>query len=168
MIWAQAHDRVIGADGAMPWRLPEDLAHFRRTTTGTAVVMGRTTWESFPARFRPLPGRRNIVLSRQSGLELPGAEVAHDLEAALRLVGDSDVWVIGGAQVYAEAMPRADRLVVTDIDLDVDGDARAPRIEHTAWVPERTDPDDGWHTSETGLRYRITTYVRPPLAARGR
>ncbi|WP_370275938.1 dihydrofolate reductase [Georgenia sp. SYP-B2076] len=159
MIWAQAHGRVIGAGGTMPWHLPEDLDHFRATTSGAAVVMGRPTWESLAPRYRPLPGRRNIVLTRRAGFAADGAEVAHDLDEALRLAGP-DAWVIGGADVYAQALPRADRLAVTDIDLDVDGDAHAPALDAGAWEIESADPDRGWHTSRTGLRYRITTYRR--------
>ncbi|WP_193314982.1 dihydrofolate reductase [Georgenia thermotolerans] len=159
MIWAQAHDRVIGADGGMPWHLPEDLAHFKRTTSGSAVVMGRATWDALDPRFRPLPGRRNVVLTRQERFAAEGADVVGSLEEALRLAGD-DGWVIGGGQILVEALPRADRLVVTDIDLAVDGDARAPAIDDTVWEIESADPDRGWHTSRTGLRYRITAYRR--------
>ncbi|WP_448072911.1 dihydrofolate reductase [Georgenia yuyongxinii] len=160
MIWAQAHDRVIGAGGTMPWHLPEDFAHFRATTTGSAVVMGRVTWDSLAPRFRPLPGRRNIVLTRQEDFAAPGAEVARDLAGALRLVDGADAWVIGGAQVYAQALPRADRLVVTDIDLAVDGDTRAPAVDDRIWDVESADPDRGWHTGANGLRYRFTTFRR--------
>ncbi|MFH5824029.1 dihydrofolate reductase [Georgenia sp. AZ-5] len=163
MIWAQAHDRVIGARGTMPWHLPEDLAHFKRTTAGSAVVMGRSTWDSLDPRFRPLPGRRNIVLTRRAGLAADGAQVAGSLEEALNLAGE-DAWVIGGAEVYAQALPRADRLVVTDIDLAVDGDARAPAIDDAAWEIESADPNRGWHTSRTGLRYRVTTFRRRATA----
>ena len=159
MIWAQAHDRVIGAGGAMPWHLPEDLAHFRRTTTGSAVIMGRTTWEALAPRYRPLPGRRNIVLTRQQDFVAEGAEVAHDVDEALTLAG-GDAWVIGGAQVYAQALARADRLVVTDIDVAVDGDARAPAIDSADWAIEHADPDRGWHTGAGGLHYRFTTFRR--------
>ncbi len=160
MIWAQAHDRVIGADGTMPWHLPEDLAHFRRTTAGSAVVMGRTTWESLDPRHRPLPGRRNIVLSRRPGFVAEGAETAPDLDAALALLGPEGGWVMGGAQVYAEALSRADTLVVTDIDLAVDGDARAPAIDDRDWAVASANPDRGWHTAANGLRYRVTTFRR--------
>nr|WP_185972575.1 dihydrofolate reductase [Georgenia yuyongxinii] len=159
MIWAQAHDRVIGAGGTMPWHLPEDLAHFRARTAGSAVVMGRGTWESLNPRYRPLPGRRNIVLTRRAGFVADGAEVMGTLAEALRLTG-GDAWVIGGGQVFAEALPRADRLVVTDIDLAVDGDTRAPAVDDRVWEVGSADPDRGWHTAANGLHYRFTTFHR--------
>lgn len=160
LVWAQAHDRVIGRDGVMPWHLPEDLRHFRQVTGGATVVMGRTTWLSLPERFRPLPGRRNIVLSRQSGFTAEGADVRSSVEAALALAGPGErLWVIGGAQVYAAALPLADRLVVTEIDLRVDGDTRAPHIDDT-WQRTACDPPTGWHESATGLRHRFLDYRR--------
>jgi len=160
LIWAQAHGRVIGAGGTMPWHLPEDLRHFRVTTSGATVIMGRATWDSLDPRYRPLPGRRNIVLSRRETFAAEGAERAPDLDAALTLAGDTPVWVIGGGQVYAEALERADVLVVTDIDLAVDGDTRAPAVDDLAWSVASADPDRGWHISTTGLRYRFTTFRR--------
>lgn len=160
LIWAQAHDRVIGAGGTMPWHLPEDLRHFRTTTSGATVIMGRATWDSLDPRYRPLPGRRNIVLSRRRDLAADGAERASGLDEALELAADGDVWVIGGGQVYAEALPRADVLVVTDIDLAVDGDTRAPAVDDRRWAVASADPDRGWHVSATGLRYRFTTFRR--------
>jgi dihydrofolate reductase len=160
MVWAQAHDRVIGRDGVMPWHLPEDLRHFREVTGGATVVMGRTTWLSLPERFRPLPGRRNVVLSRRPGFTAPGADVRPSLEAALADVAPGErVWVIGGAQVYAAALPVADRLLVTELDAQVDGDTRAPAIDGT-WELAACDPAQGWHESTTGLRYRFTRYRR--------
>ncbi|MCK6212386.1 dihydrofolate reductase [Georgenia sp. EYE_87] len=160
LIWAQAHDRVIGAHGTMPWHLPEDLRHFRSTTSGATVVMGRATWESLDPRYRPLPGRRNIVLSRRPGFVADGAETATTLDEALAMAGDGDVWVIGGGQLYAESIDRADRLEVTDIDLAVDGDTRAPVVDDREWEVAAADPDRGWHASAGGLRYRFTTLVR--------
>ncbi|MFC4554219.1 dihydrofolate reductase [Georgenia faecalis] len=160
MIWAQAHDRVIGRDGDLPWRLPEDLAHFRRTTASDAVVMGRTSWFALPDSYRPLPGRRNIVLSGDPDFTPEGAEVARSLEAALALLDGTDAWICGGARVYADAMPYADVLVVTDIDLDVDGDCQAPEIG-PEWTVVGMDPADGaWREAKNGLRFRITTYRR--------
>lgn len=161
MIWAQAHGRVIGRDGDIPWYLPEDLAHFRRTTKGQAVVMGRTSWECLPPTYRPLPGRRNVVLTRNDAYDAPGAELAPSLEDALARLGDVDTWICGGAQVYAEALPQADVLVVTDIDLDVAGDAHAPPLG-PEWRLVAREPADGWLTGECGLRYRISTYRRQP------
>src|SRR5690606_7929699 len=108
------------------WHLPEDLAHFRRTTAADAVVMGRTSWFALPESYRPLPGRRNIVLSTRPDFDPDGAEIARTLDEALAMLAGADAWICGGARVYADAMPRADVLVVTDIDLEVAGDRRAP------------------------------------------
>lgn len=159
MIWAQARRRVIGADGGMPWHVPEDMARFKEITMGAPVVMGRRTWESFPERFRPLPGRRNIVVTRNDGWHASGAERAASLDAALALAGDAEeTWIIGGGQLYREALPRADRLEVTELDLDVAGDTTAPDIAD--WTVAASDPADGWHTSRSGVRYRFVRYVR--------
>ncbi len=162
LIWAEAHDGVIGAQGGMPWHVPEDLAHFKAITLGAPVVMGRRTWESFPARFRPLPGRRNIVVTRQQDWHDAGAERAASLEAALTLAetsGSEWVWVIGGGQLYREAMAYADRLEVTELDLDVDGDTRAP--DRSAWTPAAGGQGE-WATSSSGIRYRFLSLVRTP------
>jgi dihydrofolate reductase len=156
LVWAQDARGVIGRDGALPWHLPEDLAHFRALTRGTTVVMGRATWESLPERFRPLPGRRNLVLSRQPGYAAPGADVHRSLDAALADAA-GPVWVIGGARVYAQAQPLADRAAVTEVDLSVVGDALAPPLDER-WRRVGTDPADGWHRSTTGLAYRFVEY----------
>lgn len=176
LIWAQARGAVIGAAGGMPWHVPEDMAHFRQLTTGHPVVMGRRTWESFPERFRPLPGRRNIVITRNDGWAADGAERAASLDAALALAGggaagepdehgaDGVVWVIGGGQIFRDAIARADELgvtvlEVTELDLDVPGDTTAPEI--AGWRPAASDPSPTeWHSSRTGVRYRFVRYVR--------
>lgn len=157
MIWAQAHGRVIGRDGAIPWHLPEDLAHFKATTDGCPVIMGRASWYALPEQVRPLPGRRNVVLSTRADFHPDGAEVARSLDEALALVdAEPEAWICGGAKVYEQALDRADVLVVTDVDLDVEGDAHAPELD-AAWdIAEQR----AWETSRTGLRYRITTYRR--------
>ncbi len=159
MIWAEARGGAIGKDGVMPWHLPEDLAHFKRVTLGAPVLMGRRTWFSLPERFRPLPGRRNIVISRDPGLVAEGAETATGLEAALSTIAPGEpVWVIGGGELYRSALPRASELVVTRIGLDVpDADTFAPVIDD-AW--ELTDPGE-WLVSEAGLEYRFERYHRP-------
>ncbi len=159
MIWAQAHDRVIGRAGDIPWYLPEDLAHFRRETSGQAVIMGRTSWDGLPAAYRPLPGRRNVVLSRRPGFVAEGAEVARDLPGALDLVAGEDAWICGGASLYAQALPQADLLVVTDIDLEVTGDAYAPSIG-PEWAVVRREPSAGWSVGRGELSYRISWYER--------
>ncbi len=157
LIWAQARGGVIGRDGRMPWHLPEDLAYFRRVTLGHPVVMGRRTWDSLPDRLRPLPGRRTIVLSRRPDLVLPGAEVARSLAEALRLAGPTTVFVAGGGEVYAQALPLATEALVTEVDLEVDGDAYAPSL--AGW--ELAEAGD-WQVSErTGIRFRWLRY-RPP------
>ena len=127
LIVAVARNGVIGHGNDLVWRLPEDHRYFRATTMGAPVIMGRNTWDSLPDRFRPLPGRRNVVLTRQAAWSAPGAEVAHSLDEALALMQNSPrVFVIGGAQVYAQALPRADELLLTEIDRDFDGDTRFP------------------------------------------
>ena len=164
MIWAQARGGVIGAGGTMPWHLPEDLKHFKRTTSGSPVVMGRRTWESFPLRFRPLPGRTNIVITRDDSLEMPGAVRARSLPEALELAATEagptgTTWVIGGGSIYADAIEVAEQLVVTEIDLEVDGDTLAPRIPGDFAVTS-VDPVEGWHEAANGLCYRFLTYSR--------
>lgn len=158
LIWAEAADGVIGADGGIPWHVPEDGAHFRTVTMGAPVVMGRRTWDSLPDRFRPLPGRRNIVVTRQDAWSADGAQRAASLDEALALAGDGTVWVIGGGQLYREAVGTADVLEVTELDLVVPGDAYAPGREGFRLVA--ADPEEGWHTSRTGVRYRFRTFER--------
>ncbi|MFT4230966.1 MAG: dihydrofolate reductase, partial [Microbacterium sp.] len=156
LVWAEAHGGVIGAAGEIPWHVPEDMAHFRAVTTGAPVVMGRRTWESFPDRFRPLPGRRNIVVTRDDAWSAAGAERAASVDAALALAADGapqTVWVIGGGQLYRAAIDRADLLVVTELDLDVAGDTTAPSTH--GWRIAASDPGAGWHASRTGIRYRF-------------
>ena len=143
LIYARASNGVIGKDNTMPWHLPEDLAHFRQLTQGWPVVMGRKTWDSLPPRFRPLPGRRNVVLTRQTDWAQAGAERAADLAQALALCGDAEeVWVMGGAQIYALAEPLAQRIEVTEIDRAFEGDAWAPELgpgwRETARLPGRS------------------------------
>ncbi|SFP92700.1 dihydrofolate reductase [Geodermatophilus dictyosporus] len=164
LIWAQAHDRVIGAGGRLPWHLPEDLRLFRQLTTGSTVVMGRRTWESLPPRARPLPGRRNVVLTTDPHWPAGGAERAGSVEEVL--AGTGELWVIGGAAVYAAFLPHADRLVVTDVDLAVDGDTRAPALG-PGWHRTARTPEHGWATSTTGLAYAVSEYVRAPAAGPG-
>lgn len=160
LIWAEARGGVIGKDGGMPWHVPEDLAHFRAATMGDPVIMGRRTWESFPPRFRPLPGRRNVVVTRNESWRDDGAERAASLDGALELVDREEAaWVIGGAGLFAEAIARADVLEVTELDLEVDGDTYAPRRD--GWAAARIDPDDGWSLSRTGVPYRFLTLIRP-------
>jgi dihydrofolate reductase len=156
LIWAQSTSGVIGRDNGIPWRLPEDQARFKELTMGKAVVMGRLTWESLPAKVRPLPGRKNVVVTRQAEYVADGAVVVDGLDGALT---DDESWVIGGEQIYALALPIATRCEVTEVQIDlprVDGDAVAPVLDQS-WVGTAGD----WLTSASGLRYRFNTYVRP-------
>lgn len=160
MIWAEAHDRVIGAAGAIPWRLPEDQRMFRERTGGATVVMGRATWDSLPARFRPLPGRRNVVLTRDPAWSAEGAEVVHDV-AAVDLGGE--VWIIGGAAVYAAFLPVTEHILRTRVDLAVPGDTRAPELG-AEWA---VTGSSGWRTSESGLRFVVEDLARHPASVPG-
>ena len=131
---ARSRNGVIGKDGGLPWRLKSDLAIFRAVTMGKPVIMGRKTWESLPPRFRPLPGRRNIVISRQADFAAPGAELAASLEAALQLAAQAETaFIIGGEQIYRQAMDVADRLEITEVDLEPEGDAWFPVIDAGCW-----------------------------------
>ncbi len=131
LIAAVARNGVIGRAGAIPWRIPGDLPRFKRITLGHPVIMGRRTWESLG---KPLPGRRNVVISRTPGLRLQGAEVFASLDAALAACADaSEVFVIGGTEAYREALPRAQRLLLTEIDADIDGDAYFPPFDRSEW-----------------------------------
>jgi len=154
LIFARAANGVIGKDGTMPWHLPEDLAHFKRTTLGCPVIMGRKTWESLPPRFRPLPGRTNVVVTRQREWQAPGASVAHSLSEALTLCGNAaDAWIIGGADIYAQALPLASSAVVTEIEAVYEGDAFAPQFG-----PEWKEETRERHVSSTGLKFSFVTY----------
>jgi dihydrofolate reductase len=157
VIWAQAANGVIGRDNAIPWHLPEDLAHFREVTGTATVLMGRRTWESLPPRFRPLPRRRNLVLTRDRDWRAAGAEPVADLDLALD-AADGDVWVIGGADVYTAALPRADVIELTELGESFAGDVRAPALP-VGWRLQSSDPATGWHESRTGLHYRWLRYL---------
>ncbi|MFD0358191.1 dihydrofolate reductase [Streptomyces sp. NPDC127110] len=157
LIWAQTLDGVIGAGNTIPWRLPEDMAHFKATTLGHPVVMGRKTWDSLPPRFRPLAGRRNIVVTRDPHWQAEGALRAGSVAEALELAAGADeTWVIGGGEIYRAALEHATVLSVTEIDAKVDGDTHAP-VPGPEWT---AGADDAWHASTSGLRYRIRRYTR--------
>jgi dihydrofolate reductase len=132
LIAAVARNGVIGIDNRLPWHLPADLQHFKALTLGQTVIMGRKTWESLPARFRPLPGRRNIVLTRDEQYLAAGATVANSLAAALA-AATGEAFVIGGAELYAAALPIADCLQLTEIDADFAGDSHFPVIDPAQW-----------------------------------
>jgi len=157
LIWAQARGGVIGRDGDIPWHIPEDMKYFRETTAGHPVIMGRRTWDSLPPRFRPLPGRRNIVVTRQLDWSAAGAAVVGSVDEARGLVADGETaFVIGGGEIYAAAMDQADRLHVTEIDDDVDGDTRAP-VVGADWELESDAP---WTITAGGQRVRWLIYRR--------
>jgi dihydrofolate reductase len=154
LVAAVAANGVIGAEGRLPWRLPEDLRHFKALTLGHPVIMGRKTWESLG---QPLPGRENIVVTRSAGYQAPGAHVTASLEAALALcAGEPVAFVIGGEELYAAALPVADGLVLTEIDRDYAGDARFPDFDRSAWRETQRKP----HTGADGLRFDFVLYER--------
>ncbi|HZY01641.1 MAG TPA: dihydrofolate reductase [Dermatophilaceae bacterium] len=144
---------VIGRDGNMPWHLPEDLAHFKATTMGHTMVMGRKTYDTIG---RALPGRRTIVITRQLGWHAPSVEVAHSLPEALALAGPADVFVVGGSDVYRQAMPFADQMLLTEIDQSPEGDAFFPAFSTEDWLETSRETHDGFAfvTYERTLRSR--------------
>ena len=158
LIYARAANGVIGKDGTMPWHLPEDLAHFKQLTLGAPVIMGRKTWDSLPPRFRPLPGRTNIVVTRQPDWKENGVQRSSSLREALQIAeqpNPATVWVIGGAQIYAQALPLAQRVEVTEIAQDFDGDAFAPELG-----PEWVETTREAHTSTGGMTFAFVRYQR--------
>lgn len=154
MIAAMANDRVIGKDNQMPWHLPEDLKHFKAMTLGKPVVMGRKTYESIG---RPLPGRHNIVISRQADLSIEGVSCVTNIEQAMDAAGDCEELIImGGGQLYAQMLPQADKLYLTHIKLDVEGDTEFPFWDDGSWQLEETVSA----TNDKGLQYSFNTYVK--------
>ena len=156
LIYARSANGVIGNNNALPWHLPEDMAHFKRLTTGWPVIMGRKTWDSLPPRFRPLPGRSNVVVTRQTQWAAQGALVAASMPDALTLCEASkQVWVIGGAQIYQQAEPFAQRIEVTEIAQDFEGYAFAPKLSR-----EWTETAREAHVSINGLKFSFITYTK--------
>jgi dihydrofolate reductase len=157
LVAAVARNGVIGRDGTIPWRLPEDMQRFRALTMGHPVVMGRRTWESLPDAYRPLPGRRNVVLTRNPEWSGEGAVRAGSLEEALELVGEArDVFVIGGAELYAASLPLADELVLTELDADVEGDTFFPAFDRSAFEEVVREPRE----ASDGTAFAFVTYRR--------
>ncbi len=184
LIAAVAKNGVIGKDNALPWHLPEDMRHFKTLTTGHAVLMGRKTWESLPPKFRPLPNRRNLVLTRDTSYVAPGATVVHSLEEAVQVgegppradappvggsepglrarganrvgAGETALFVIGGAELYANLLPLARRMELTEIDADFEGDAHFPAFDRAQWRAVRRTPG----VTQGGLGYAFVTYER--------
>ncbi len=168
LILACANKGVIGMDNQLPWHLPEDLAHFKKLTSAQTVLMGRKTWDSLPKAFKPLPNRLNLVLTRQSDWSAPGAVAVHTLEKACEyheahhakhsqepLSSAPAIWIIGGAQIYAQSVPLATTVEMTQIDLDVPGDAYAPVLGQEWREIHREE-----HTSSQGVRFRFLTFKR--------
>ena len=152
LIAAVAANRAIGKDNRLLWQIPADMAHFKSLTNGHTVLMGRKTWESLPARFRPLPGRRNLVVSRQTDYSAPGAELAPSIENALTLAADAEkIFVIGGEEIYRQTLALAQRLEITEVHQTPDADAWFPEITTTDWQETQRNPQEG---------YAFVTYLR--------
>jgi dihydrofolate reductase len=152
LVAAVAANGIIGANGQLPWRLPEDLKHFKRLTMGHPIVMGRKTWESLKG---PLPGRDNIVVTRNSGYDAPGAAVASSLESALALCLDEPVvFVIGGAGLFAESLPIAAGLVMTEIERDFEGDTWFPDYDRSRWKETQRER----HVTQDGMKFDFVLY----------
>jgi dihydrofolate reductase len=149
MIWAEARDHVIGAGGAIPWRIPGEQALFKQRTLGSTVVMGRLTWESLPRK--PLPGRRNIVIT---SAEVKSVETAASIDEVL--AETDDFWVMGGGQIYTAFLPYAGHIVRTEVDLTVPGDAWAPALEEQDWSATAGE----WQTTDAGVRWRVMEHRR--------
>lgn len=159
LVAAVARNGVIGANGKLPWHLPEDLQHFKKLTLGHPVIMGRRTWDSLP---RALPGRENIVVTRSANRDIPGASVANSVEAAIALcAGEPVAFVIGGAGVFAETLAGADGLVLTEIDRDYEGDVFFPAWDRSAWRESRREK----HTSKDGVPFDFVRYEKRKATA---
>lgn len=159
LVVAYAANRCIGKDNALPWHLPSDLAHFKESTLGHPIIMGRKTWESIG---RPLPGRPNYVISRNTNYLAPGATVCHDLTQAIQQASATAqktgvICIIGGAQIYAQAMPLADEIIATEVHAEVPGDSFFPVLE-AQWTEIERHPQP----MENGYRYDFVTYRRQP------
>jgi dihydrofolate reductase len=164
LIWAQNMDGVIGRAGQLPFDVPEDMRRFKALTFGHPCIMGRGTWDSLPDQFRPLPGRINVVLTRDLGWDTPKALVAHTPQEALDLVAQAPlVWVTGGESVFKTYLPMAHRAEVTLVDQSDPGDTHAP-VLGGAWRRAGIEPDVGWATSVNGARYRFETWLNTSLS----
>lgn len=157
LVAAMARNRAIGLRGAMPWHLPAELAHFKVTTLGRSVVMGRKTWQAIG---RPLPGRQNIVVTRDESFEAPGCEVANSLEEAVDVADSGEVMIIGGGSLYEQALPQAQRMVLTHIECEAEADTWFPQWDTSEWVPVSREHFAADH--KNGLAYDIVEYERKP------
>ena len=155
LIAALAQNRIIGNANQIPWHIPEDFVFFKRYTTGKPIIMGRKTWDSLPRK--PLPNRRNIVITRQADWQAAGAEAVHDFQAALQAcAGEREAMIIGGAQIYAAALPFATDLRLTEIALNPAGDTRFPEFSRNEWREVSREA----HITEQGLAYDFVHYQR--------
>lgn len=156
LIVAYARNRTIGRDNALPWKLPGDLAYFKRTTMGCPIIMGRKTWESLG---RPLPGRLNIVVTRDSTAQFEGATCVQNIEQAMALTHNMpEVFLIGGAKLYEAMLHKVDRVLATEIDQNIEGDATFPPLDAKQWRESAREPQP----EENGLTYSFVTYERQP------
>jgi len=144
LIAAVAKNWCIGINGKLPWHIPEDFEHFKRYTMGNVVLMGRKTWESLPPKFRPLPNRTNVVITKRDRVPFSGAEVYGSIDGALAAHAADDVYIIGGASIYAQTIARADRLIITHVDQVVDGDAHFPTIDAQRWHETTREDHEGF------------------------
>ncbi|WP_456414188.1 type 3 dihydrofolate reductase [Thiolapillus sp.] len=158
IIAAMARNRVIGKENKLPWRLPADLQHFKRLTMGKPMIMGRKTWESLPGL---LPGRPHIVVSRNRDHQATGASLVHSLEEAIRQAGNApEIMIVGGANLYAQALPFAQRIYLTEIDLDVEGDAWFPELDSARWREIRREEHEA--DENNPVNYRFVTLEAIP------
>lgn len=157
LIWAQGENGVIGRDNALPWRIPADMAYFKRETIGKTVVMGRKTWESFGSK--PLKDRKNIVLTRDASYTADGAEIVHSIEEALSVADGEEVMIIGGSEIYALSLPIADRLRVTRVRESFEGDAVFPTVDWSSWL--LVSSQEGIRDEKNAYRYEFEVYERP-------
>ncbi|MDO3412860.1 dihydrofolate reductase [Saccharibacillus sp. CPCC 101409] len=161
MIWAQDENGLIGKDNKLPWRIPADMAYFKAQTLNRPVVMGRKTWESFGSK--PLKGRQNIVLTRDTGFDAEGANVVHTPEEALEAAEGEEVMIIGGAQIYELFFPRADRLRVTRVQGTFEGDTHFPKLDWTPWTLAQSE--EGPRDEKNPYRYEFEIYERSSESA---
>ncbi|WP_435627456.1 dihydrofolate reductase [Candidatus Ferrigenium straubiae] len=152
---AMAQNRTIGIDNTLPWRIPEDLKHFKALTMGHHIVMGRKTYDSIG---RPLPGRTTVVVTRSRDLKLPGCIVAHSLAEAIAACAGDEIFVVGGAEIYVEALPLADTLYITEIQQDVGGDAHFPEFDRNVW--REVEREKRSQSEPQPLEYHFVTYRR--------
>ncbi len=157
IIVAASKNLVIGKDNDLPWHIPNDLKYFKKVTAGCTVIMGRKCWESIPEKFRPLPNRRNIVLTRNKDYVAEGAEVVHGLHKALEISSDEDeVFIIGGSQIYKDSFEHADKVYITQIDKIIEGDVKLEGFNRLDWV---MDEATEWMTQNSFI-YRFETYSK--------